>query len=69
MASCLLDAEGQADEQSALSPAVNLQSYQICARGELIGYVKSKPLGPGQIISMDVLVIVMIIAIFHKKLI
>ena len=38
-------------------------------RGGLIGYVKSKPLGNGQIISIDVLVIVMIIAVFHKKLI
>ena len=47
MASCLLDAEGQADEQSALSPAVNLQSYQICARGELIGYVNL--LGPDRL--------------------
>ena len=37
--------------------------------GGLIGYVKSKPLGNGQIISIDALVIVMIIAIFHKKLI
>ena len=37
--------------------------------GGLIGYVKSKPLGPGQIISIDVLVIVMIIAVFHRKLI
>ena len=38
-------------------------------RGGLIGYVKSKPLGPGRIISIDILVIVMIIAVFHKKLI
>ena len=38
-------------------------------RGRLIGYVKSKPLGNGQIISLDVLVFVMIIAVFHKKLI
>ena len=37
--------------------------------GGLIGYVKSKPLGNGQIISIDVLVIVMIIAVFHRKLI
>ena len=37
--------------------------------GGLIGYVKSKPLGNGQIISIDVLVDVMIIAVFHKKLI
>ena len=37
--------------------------------GGLIGYVKNKPLGNGQIISIDVLVIVMIIAVFHKKLI
>ena len=37
--------------------------------GGLIGYVKSKHLRNGQIISIDVLVVVMIIAIFHKKLI
>ena len=37
--------------------------------GGLSGYVKSKPLGNGQIISIDVLVLVMIIAVFHKKLI
>ena len=37
--------------------------------GGLSGYVKSKPLGNGQIISIDALVIVMIIAVFHKKLI
>ena len=37
--------------------------------GGLIGYVKSRPLGTGQIISIDVLVDVMIIAVFHKKLI
>ena len=37
--------------------------------GGLIGYVKSKPLGNGQIISIDVLVVVMIIAVFHEKLI
>ena len=37
--------------------------------GGLIGYVKSKPLGNGQIISIDILVLVMIIAVFHKKLI
>ena len=37
--------------------------------GGLIGYVKSKALGNGQIISIDVLVVVMIIAVFHKKLI
>ena len=35
--------------------------------GGLIGYVKSKPLGNGQILSIDVLVIEMIIAVFHKK--
>ena len=35
----------------------------------LIGYVKSKPLRSGQIISIDVLVVVMIIAVFHEKLI
>ena len=37
--------------------------------GGLIGYVKSKPLGTGQIISIDVLVFVMIILVFRKKLI
>ena len=37
--------------------------------GGLIGYVKSKPFGNGQIISIDDLVIVVIIAVFHKKLI
>ena len=37
--------------------------------GGLSGYVKSKPLGNGQIISLDVFVFVMIIAVFHKKLI
>ena len=37
--------------------------------GGLIGYVKSKPLGNGQIISIDVLVVMMIIAVFHEKLI
>ena len=42
-------------------------SYMV--GGGLNGYVKSKPLGNGQIISIDVLVIVMIIAVFHKKLI
>ena len=35
----------------------------------LIGYVKNKPLGNGQIISLDVLVIMMIIAVCHRKLI
>ena len=37
--------------------------------GGMIGYVKSKHLGNGQIISLDVLVIMMIIPVFHKKLI
>ena len=37
--------------------------------GGLIGYVKSKPLRNGQIISLDVLVVMMIIAVFHEKLI
>ena len=41
----------------------------ILLGGGLIGYVKSKPLGNGQIISIDVLVVVMIIAVFHEKLI
>ena len=44
-------------------------SYNLQVGGGLIGYVKSKPLGNGQIISIDVLVDVMIIAVFHKKLI
>ena len=43
--------------------------WQLVVGGGLIGYVKNKPLGTGQIISIDVLVIVMIIAVFHKKLI
>ena len=45
--------------------------YTVVIRvgGGLIGYVKSKPLGNGQIISIDVLVFVMIIAVFHEKLI
>ena len=42
---------------------------QIWVGGGLSGYVKSKPPGNGQIISIDVLVIVMIIAVFHKELI
>ena len=37
--------------------------------GGLIGYVKSKTLRNGQIISIDVLVVVMITAVFHEKLI
>ena len=37
--------------------------------GGLIGYVKSKPLGTGQIINTDDLAIVVITAVFHKKLI
>ena len=37
--------------------------------GGLIGYVKSKLLRNGQIISIDVLVVVMITAVFHEKLI
>ena len=41
----------------------------IAVGGGLIGYVKSKPLRNGQIISIDVLVVVMIIAVFHEKLI
>ena len=41
----------------------------IALGGGLIGYVKSKSLRNGQIISIDVLVVVMIIAIFHEKLI
>ena len=46
-----------------------LISCQSVVGGGLIGYVKSKPFGNGQIISIDVLVFVMIIAIFHEKLI
>ena len=45
------------------------ESKILTVGGGLIGYVKSKPLGNGQIISIDVLVVVMIIAVFHKKLI
>ena len=37
--------------------------------GGLIGHVKSKPLGNGQILSIDVWVIKMIIPVFHRKLI
>ena len=40
-----------------------------CSGGGLSWCVKSKPLGNGQIISIDVLVFVMIIAVFHEKLI
>ena len=47
----------------------NLPLNHIILGGGLIGYVKSKPLGNGQIISIDALVIVMIIAVFHRKLI
>ena len=39
------------------------------SRGGLIGAFKSKSLGNGQIISLDILVFVMIIPILHKKLI
>ena len=42
---------------------------ELIVGGGLSGYVKSKPLGNGQIISIDVLVVVMIIAVFHEKLI
>ena len=45
------------------------QEMDTMIGGGLIGYVKSKPLENGQIISIDVLVFVMIIAVFHKKLI
>ena len=44
-----------------------LQYFKV--GGGLSGYVKSKPLGNGQIVSLEVLVFVMIIAVFHKKLI
>ena len=37
--------------------------------GGLIGYVKRKPHRDGQIISIDIMVVVMIIAVFHEKLI
>ena len=47
-----------------------IEIYQTKSRGGgLSGYVKSKPLRNGQIISIEVLVIMMIIAVFHKKLI
>ena len=46
-----------------------VQSTAPLVGGGLIGYVKSKLLGNGQIISIDVLVIVMIIPVFHRKLI
>ena len=48
---------------------ITVWSFSFLLGGGLSGYVKSKPLGNGQIISIDVLVIVMIIAVFHKKLI
>ena len=41
----------------------------ISIGGGLIGYVMSKPFGNGQIISIDDLAIVVITAVFHKKLI
>ena len=44
-------------------------ALKLVLGGGLSGYVKSKPLGNGQIISIDVMVFVMIIAVFHKKLI
>ena len=50
-------------------PAFYLLQIQILLGGGLSGYVKSKPLGNRQIISIDAFVIVMIIAIFHRKLI
>ena len=40
------------------------RSKQIKIGGGLIGYVKNKPLGNGQTISIDALVIVMIIAVY-----
>ena len=50
-------------------PEGNFPFKAIAIGGGLSGYVKSKPLGNGQIISIDVLVIEVIIAVFHKKLI
>ena len=47
----------------------SIDRFNVLVGGGLIGYVKSKLLGNGQIISLDVLVIVMIIAVFHRKLI
>ena len=47
----------------------NFSLISLLVGGGLSGYVKSKPLGNGQIISIDVTVFVMIIAVFHKKLI
>ena len=49
--------------------AGQLANIVIELGGGLIRYVKSKPLRNGQIISLDVLVVMMIIAIFHEKLI
>ena len=49
--------------------AENTNCQFLVGRGGLIGFAKSKPLGNGQIINIDALVIVMIIAVFHKKLI
>ena len=50
---------------------VQLARYGVPLKigGGLSGYVKNKPLGNGQIISIDVMVFVTIIAVFHKKLI
>ena len=57
--------------EQATQPVVVGESldYIPLLGGGLIGYVKSKPLRNGQIISLDVLVVMMIIAIFHEKLI
>ena len=63
----LLSASSAYADISAKRKTNALARYKL--GGGLIGYVKSKPLGNGQIISIDVLVIVMIIAVFHRKLI
>ena len=57
--------------RAARSTGIERFRYKYCLwiGGGLIGYVKSKPLRNGQIISIDVLVVVMIIAVFHEKLI
>ena len=65
------EVEGVVDILVSLEQSEAMVTFDrgVLVGGGLNGYVKSKPLGNGQIISIDALVIVMIIAIFHKKLI
>ena len=62
------DGGGEGEAEMKYSKKL-VETAKLQIGGGLIGYVKSKPLGNGQIISIDVLVDVMIIAVFHKKLI